>query len=149
MGQGSRWGRREPKCEIKRLHWSRVWMNCRPKAPKNAHSVRGACYRQSAVLLRYYFVIRHASGSSQEVCVICCNHRYSHQAAEKQGHFGEVTRHLTGLIKTTRPVWVCLSVVARWSGTRVRFTLGLFLPTLVEIQSKFNNMCRYTILQEK
>lgn len=36
-------------------------------------------------------MVRHSSGTSQEVFEICCNHIYSHQTAEKQGHFREVT----------------------------------------------------------
>lgn len=54
----------------------------------------------------------HSDGRNQQVFEICCNHRYSHQTAERQGHFSEVTQHLKGLIKETRPVWFYLSVIA-------------------------------------
>lgn len=60
--------------------------------------------------------------SAQEVCEICCDHRYSCQAAEKQGHVEELQQHPKGLIKTTRLVWFCSSPPAGlWS---------LKLPTL-------------------
>lgn len=59
------------------------------------------------------------SGSSQEVFEMSCKHRYSHQTAERQvrpfrGGREGVTQYLKGLIKETRPVCFCLSVIAWW-----------------------------------